>query len=141
MELIVGKRGKEAPDGVMQQRLSVSGAANGSPRPHASRRPESATKPSVGDMRYQYAMRCDAICRWLETPGVAQVSVPFGGCCHGGAEYQDAGRDTGPPVLELEIPVYPVEARDAGNIALLRRTYRSLYGVHASSHASEARSL
>jgi hypothetical protein len=52
----VGKRGKEAPDGVMQQRLSVSGAANGSPRPHASRRPESATKPSVGDMRYQYPL-------------------------------------------------------------------------------------
>lgn len=32
-------------------------AANCNPRPHASRRPGSAAKLSVGDVRYQYAMR------------------------------------------------------------------------------------
>ncbi|PTB35947.1 hypothetical protein M441DRAFT_289096 [Trichoderma asperellum CBS 433.97] len=63
-------------------------AANCSPRPHASRRPESAVKLSVGDMRYQYVMRCDTVCIWMDTPGAALVSIPCSDCCHGGAGHQ-----------------------------------------------------
>lgn len=96
-------------------------AANGNPRPHASRTVGQKVQPSSPSAICDgsISMRCDTVCIWLDTPGAAQVSIPFGGCCHSGAEHPNASRGTGPPVLELEIPVQYTPWRLVMRAALL----------------------